>query len=62
MTEYEAMIPERPDKTWEDAGYRLPSAANLPCEVILASGKKETRKALEGSWLKVVWWRSVKKK
>lgn len=46
---------------WKDAGWVLPSANNLPCEVVLTDGSKERRDKVEGSWLRVVKWRSLRK-
>ena len=44
-----------------DAGWRLPAAANLPVEVVLADGTTEKRSELSGDWRPVVRWRTVDK-
>jgi hypothetical protein len=46
---------------WVDAGWRLPAAANLPVEVILADGSSEKRSEMTGDWRDVVRWRTIDK-
>jgi hypothetical protein len=46
---------------WVDAGWRLPAAANLPVEVVLADGSTEKRSELSGDWRPVVRWRTIDK-
>ena len=46
---------------WVDANWRLPAAANLPVEVVLADGTTEKRDGLTGDWRAVVRWRTVDK-
>jgi len=46
---------------WVDANWRLPAAANLPVEVVLADGTTEKRSELSGDWRSVVRWRTIDK-
>lgn len=54
----------KPDRNegWIDASWRLPTGSQFPVEVRLAGGQTETREKLEGSWIKVAFWRLAPKK
>jgi len=46
---------------WVDAGWRLPAAANLPVEVVLADGTTDKWYSLAADWRPVAKWRTVDK-
>ena len=53
--------PTAPEPRWRSAGFSLPVSANLPVEVELRDGTRETRKTVEGDWHQVVRWREKTK-
>ena len=46
---------------WHMANFSLPVSANMPVEVELRDGTRETRKTVEGDWRQVVRWREKAK-
>lgn len=53
------LVDAPPLGTWEDAGFRLPRARSMPCEVRLQRGPNQIRVSITGDWRDVTAWRMI---